>query len=127
MTPRRRLAIAPALLALLAAAACNGTPNVDRRMAYARQHPELSPERREAIAEGKVRTGMTMEEVRAVVGDPIHVTRSERSGPRGTVRAEVWIYPGPVVLPSVRKSAANSEFLVRLRFENGVLKEIREI
>ena len=127
MRRNRRFALAGAVLALSVAAGCNGTPNVDRRTAYASRHPELSPEKREAIAEGKVRTGMTMEEVRAMVGDPIHVRRSERKGPRGTVHAEVWIYPGPVVLPSVMKSVANSEFLVRLRFENGVLKEIREI
>lgn len=127
MKRSRSLALAGAVLALSAATGCNGTPNVDRRLAYANQHPELPPEKREAIADGRVQTGMTMAEVRAMVGEPAHVTRSQREGRTGPIHVEVWIYPGPVVRPSVMKSAANSEFLVRLRFENGVLKEIREI
>ena len=127
MKRSRSLALAGAVLALSAAAGCNGTPNVDRRLAYANQHTELTPEKREAIAEGRVEPGMTMEEVRAMVGEPTHVTRSRREDRTGTIDVEVWIYPGPVVRPSVMKSAADSEFLVRLRFENGVLRDIREI
>jgi len=127
MRPFRSLTLGAAVLASCAAAGCNGTPNLDRRVAYANQHTELPLEKREAIAEGRIQTGMTTEEVRAMAGEPIHVTKSERREGGGTVHAEVWIYPGPVVLPSVMKSVANSEFLVRLRFENGVLKEIREI
>jgi hypothetical protein len=116
-----------AVLTLSGAVGCSETPNVDRRLAYVNQHAELPPDKRAAIAEGRVQIGMTMEEVRAMVGDPIHVTRRERHGPNGKIQVEVWIYPGPVVRPSVMKSAANSEFLARLTFENGVLKEIREI
>jgi len=113
--------------AALALAACAETPNVDRRLAYVNTHGELSAERRDAIAAGRVEPGMTMDEVRATVGEPIHLARSDRRGPEGPVRVEIWIYPGPVVHPSVMRSAADSEFLVRLRFENGVLREIREI
>ena len=47
-----------ALEALLLAS-CAETPNVDRRIAYANQHGELTPERREAIALGRVEVGMT--------------------------------------------------------------------
>jgi hypothetical protein len=113
--------------AALSLGACAETPNVDRRLAYVSQHGELSAERRDAIAAGRVEPGMTMDEVRATVGEPIHLTRSDRRGPEGPIEVQVWIYPGPVVLPSVMRSAANSEFLVRLRFENGVLREIHEI
>lgn len=127
MKTSRSPALLGAVLALSAAIGCNGTPNVDRRLAYANQHTELTPEKREAIAEGRVEPGMTMEEVRAMVGEPTHMTRSRREGRTGTIDVEVWIYPGPVVRPSVMKSVANSEFLVRLQFENGLLKEIREI
>jgi hypothetical protein len=116
-----------AILALGMPLGCTETPNVDRRIGYVNQHPELPIEKREAIAAGRVEPGMTMEEVRAVVGEPSHVTRKERRGPEGTIRVEVWIYPGPVVRPSVMRSAADSEFLVRLVFENGMLRNIREI
>jgi len=112
---------------VLALAACAETPNVDRRLAYVNQHGELSAERREGISDGHVIVGMTMDEVRATVGEPMHVTKSDRRGADGPVHVEVWIYPGPVVHPSVMRSTRNSEFLVRLRFENGVLREIREI
>ena len=111
----------------LALAACAETPNVDRRLAYVNRHGELSAERREAVSDGRVIIGMTMAEVRATVGEPLHVTKSERRGPEGPVHVEAWIYPGPVVRPSVMRSSQDSEFLVRLRFENGVLREIREM
>jgi len=111
----------------IALAACAETPNVDRRLAYVNQHGELSAERREAISDGHVIVGMTMDEVRATVGEPMHVTKSDRREADGPVHAEVWIYPGPVVHPSVMRSSQDSEFMVRLRFENGVLREIREI
>jgi len=127
MRTSRNLTLLVAALVSAGAVGCGETPNVDRRLAYVNQHAELPPDKRAAIAEGRVQVGMTMEEVRAMVGDPMHVTRRERQGPNGRIHVEVWIYPGPVVRPSVMKSAANSEFLARLTFENGVLKEIREI
>jgi hypothetical protein len=70
---------------------------------------------------------MTPEEVRASVGAPLYLRYKQRPGPEGPVRIEIWIYPGPVVRPSVAKSAADAEFLIRLQFENGLLKVIREI
>jgi hypothetical protein len=125
---RRRVGIGGAALWLiLAGTAGCGTPNVDRRLAYVNRHAELSPNKRAAIAEGRVQVGLTMEEVRAMVGKPLYVTKNERRGRHGVIHVQVWFYPGPVVLPSVMRSAANSEFLARLTFENGVLKEIREI
>ena len=127
MRTSRSPALLGAVLALSAAIGCSGTPNVDRRLAYVNQHTDLSPERREAIALGRVEPGMSMEEVRAMVGEPTHVTHSRRDDRAGSIQVEVWIYPGPVIRPSVMKSVADSEFLMRLRFENGVLKEIREI
>jgi hypothetical protein len=125
---RRRVGIGGAALWLVLAwtAGC-GTPNVERRLAYVNQHPQLSPGTRAAIAEGRVQVGLTMEEVRAMVGEPLYVTKHERQGHDGVIHVQVWFYPGPVVCPSVMRSAANSEFLARLTFENGVLKEIREI
>ena len=67
-----------AIAGALGGAACSETPNVDRRIAYANQHAELSPERREAIATGRVETGMTMDEVRAMVRE-----RMRTFGPGG--------------------------------------------
>lgn len=127
MRDRKRAALVLALLPLCALWSCGETPNLDRRAAYLRANAALDPDRAEAIAVGRIEKGMTMAEVRATVGPPAHVRRSEREGPDGPVRVEVWIYPGPVVRPSVLKSSADPEFLVRLEFVNGVLRRIREI
>ncbi len=124
---KRVLALVAGAIALVAALACEGTPNLDRRKAYLAGHPHLDPARADAIRGGRVEKGMTPDEVRASVGPPLYIRLKRRPGPEGPVRIEVWIYPGPVVRPSVAKSAADAEFLIHLRFENGVLKEIREI
>jgi hypothetical protein len=123
----RPLALIAGALALAAALACEGTPNLDRRKAYLAGHPSLDPIRAAAIREGRVEKGMSPDEVRASVGQPLYIRLKRQPGPEGPVRIEIWIYPGPVVRPSVAKSAADAEFLIHLRFENGMLKEIREI
>ncbi len=119
------------LLASLAAAwlaACSSaTPTLDRRTAYLAENPSLPRDRAEAISAGVVQIGMTMEEVRAALGPPLHVRRSMRAGPAGPVAGEVWIYPGPVARPSAVKAAANSEFLIRYEFVAGILANEREI
>jgi len=107
--------------------ACGTTPVLDSRQAYLASHPDLAPDRAEAITAGVVQIGMTMEEVRAALGPPLHVRRSMRAGPAGAVPVEIWIYPGPVARPSALKSAANSEFLIRLEFVAGILASEREI
>lgn len=130
MTRLRGSPLRPLLaLALLqiATAACGSTPVLDDRQAYLAAHPALAPDRAEAIAAGRVEVGMTMEQVRAAVGPPLHVRRSMRAGPGGALATEIWIYPGPVVQPSPLKSAANSEFLMRLEFVSGILASMREL
>lgn len=122
-------------LALLAAAglqavlaACStSTPVLNERQAYLASHPDLDRDRADAIAQGRVEIGMTAAEVRAALGPPLHVKRSMRAGPAGALPVEIWIYPGPVVRPSVMKSAADPEFLMRLEFVTGVLASIREM
>jgi hypothetical protein len=127
MKAGKSLGVVAVGIALVAAAACAETPNLDRRKAYIGAHPTLDLARADAIREGRLEKGMTQDEVRAAVGQPRHIRTREQPGPDGPVRIEIWIYPGPVVRPSVMRSAADAEFLIRLRFENGVLKEIREI
>ena len=121
------LFLALLLLPLWGLSACGETPNLDRRAAYLAARPNIDPDRAEAISKGDVKTGMTKEEVRATVGEPLHIKRSEREAPDGPVAVEIWIYPGPVVRPSVLRSSQDSEFLIRLEFVKGVLRRIREI
>ena len=74
------------LLAFLAAAwlaACStDAPTLDRRSAFLAENPSLPRDRAEAIAAGVVQIGMTMAEVRAALGPPLHVRRTMRAGPR---------------------------------------------
>jgi hypothetical protein len=61
-----------------------------RRSYFVLSHPDLSPETQEDILAGRIRIGMTMEEVRAARGVPDQVTRSAaRSG-----LSETWVNHG---------------------------------
>ena len=77
----------------LSLAACAHMPAADRavvrRDAYLRSQIELPPAIAKAIAEGHVITGMNRDQVTAVLGKPVKVTRFIRDQ-RVT---EVWIYP----------------------------------
>ena len=82
-----------ACLSTVALGACahvrEGDHAVVRRDAYLRSQVELAPAVAKAIAEGHVIAGMNREQVTAVLGKPVKVTRFVRD----ERLTEVWIYP----------------------------------
>lgn len=95
LNSRARRAVLPSVACVCAVlvAACAHVPAADyavvRRDAYLRSQVELPSAIARAIAEGHVITGMNRQQVTAVLGKPVKVTRFVRDQ-RVT---EVWIYP----------------------------------
>lgn len=80
-----------------------------RRLAFFNSHPNLNQQVRQAILEGRILKGMTMEEVRASWGSPQTFSKSEGYGNV----SESWYYPGSWCYDSPY-----------LGFDNGVLTYI---
>jgi outer membrane protein assembly factor BamE (lipoprotein component of BamABCDE complex) len=75
----------------LAAYSCTTGPHLagaaDRRQQYLATHTGIPAELAAAIDVGHVSRGMTREQVRAVLGEPLRVTAFARSD------SEIWLFP----------------------------------
>lgn len=109
------------VLAGAGALACAG-PRAARQ-AYLEAHPDLDAQTRDLIAAGRVREGMSADQVQAALGPP----DSRRAFEEGGGRLEVWTYPGVLVQRRITRTVTDLDYRVRLVFRDGTLERIEDL
>jgi len=118
---RRRRRLMAAVLLLAALGGCAST-RLQRRT-YLEAHPDLDPQIRSLIEAGRVREGMTLEQVEAALGPP----DSRRAFDETGGRVELWTYPGVLMGRSITRTAGDLDYRVRLFFRDGSLERIEDL